>query len=122
MSITTTPSPTKEEKRAQKLEAKAKKKAIKEREKDKFHRLRHIEPYTRIVPYIMENRVGSQNFIFDKINMGPIDAYIKSKQEQGLTNFNLMHIIIASYVRTCSQRPAINRFIRGQKIYTRKKV
>ena len=68
------------------------------------------------------NKGFGQNFIFDKINMGPIDAYIKSKQEQGLTNFNLMHIIIASYVRTCSQRPAINRFIRGQKIYTRKKV
>lgn len=125
-STNTTPSPTKKELKAQekakRLELKRKKKEVKEREKDKFHRLRHIEPYTRIVPYIMENRIGSQNFIFDKINMASIDPYIKKKQEQGLVNFNLMHIIIASYVRTCSQRPAINRFIRGQKIYSRKKV
>lgn len=76
----------------------------------------------RLVPYIMEDRVGSQNFIFDKINMTQIDKYIKKKQDQGFKNFNLMHIIIAAYARTCSQRPAINRFIRGQKIYSRELV
>ncbi len=123
---TTLASPTKKElkaqRKAERLEKKRKKKEVKERERDKFRRLRTIEPYTRIVPYIMENRIGSQNFIFDKINMAPIDAYIKEKQESGLSHFNLMHILIASYVRTCSQRPAINRFIRGQKIYSRKKV
>lgn len=90
--------------------------------KDKIRRVRSISPMARIVPYIMENRIGSQNFIFDKIYLSKIDKYIKQKQEQGLKNFNLMHVIIAAYVRTCSQRPAINRFIRGQKIYTRRMV
>ena len=113
---------TKEEYKEQKRLAKIKKKEVKLREKDKFRRLRHITPFTRIVPYIMETRTGAQNFIFEKINMAPIDEYIKKKQEEGFANFNLMHILIATYVRACSQRPAINRFIRGQKIYTRKKV
>ena len=90
--------------------------------KDKFRRVRSISPMSRIVPYIMENRTGSQNFIFDKIYLSKIDKYIKQKQEEGLKNFNLMHVIIAAYVRTCSQRPPINRFIRGQKIYTRRMV
>lgn len=90
--------------------------------KDKFRRVKSISPMARIVPYIMEDRIGSQNFIFDKINLTKIDKYIKRKQEEGLKNFNLMHVIIAAYVRTCSQRPAINRFIRGQKIYTRRMV
>ena len=83
--------------------------------KNKIHRVRGISPMARLVPYIMEDRIGSQNFIFDKIGMTQIDKYIKKKQEQGLKNFNLMHIIIAAYARTCSQRPAINRFIRGQR-------
>lgn len=91
-------------------------------EKERIHRVRKIPPFTRLVPYIMENRCGSQNFVYDKINMGKIDKYIKQKQEEGLKNFNLMHVIIAAYVRACSQRPAINRFIRGQKIYSREKV
>ena len=90
--------------------------------KDKIRRVRGISPMARLVPYIMEDRVGSQNFIFDKIYLSKIDDYIKEKQAQGLKNFNLMHVIIAAYVRTCSQNPGINRFIRGQKIYTRRMV
>lgn len=90
--------------------------------KDKFRRVRGVSPMARLVPYIMEDRIGSQNFIFDKIYLSKIDKYIKKKQEEGLKNFNLMHVIIASYIRTCSQRPAINRFIRGQKIYSRRMV
>ena len=90
--------------------------------KDKFRRVKSISPMARLVPYIMENRIGSQNFIFDRIYLSQIDKYIRKKQQEGLKNFNLMHVIIAAYIRTCSQRPGINRFIRGQKIYTRRMV
>lgn len=117
-----TPKEKRLEKKKQKALAKQKKKEIKLREKDKFRRVRGVAPMTRLVPYIMETRNTSQNFIFDKINMDKIDDYIKEKQKNGLASFNLMHVILAAYVRACSQRPAINRFIRGQKIYTRKKV
>ncbi len=112
----------KAKKKADKKEQKLKKKERKLREKDKFHRVRGIVPYTRLIPYIMETRNTSQNFIFDSISMEKIDAYIKRKQEEGLTNLSLMHVIVGAYCRACSQRPAINRFIRGQKIYSRKKV
>ncbi|MBQ8393221.1 MAG: 2-oxo acid dehydrogenase subunit E2 [Clostridia bacterium] len=112
----------KAKRRAEKQEEKLKKKAKKLREKDKFRRVRKIAPYNRLIPYIMETRNTSQNFIFDTIDMEKIDKYIKRKQEEGLTNLTLMHIIVAAYCRTCSQRPALNRFIRGQKIYTRRKV
>ncbi len=118
--------PTKKELKMQRREERAlekrKKKQIKAYEKDKFRRVKGISPMSRLVPYIMENRCGAQNFIFDRINMPKIDEYIRKKQAEGLTNFNIMHIIIAAYVRACSQRPAINRFVRGQKVYTRKKV
>ena len=90
--------------------------------KNKVHRVRGVSPMASLIPYIMENRVGSQNFIFDKITLTPIEKFIKKKQDEGLKNFNIMHILIAAYVRTCSQRPAINRFIRGQKIYSRENV
>ncbi|MBQ2810188.1 MAG: hypothetical protein IJF11_04775 [Clostridia bacterium] len=112
----------KRQRKAERAEAKRKKKEIKEYERDKFRRVRTITPMARLTPYIMETRNTSQNFIFDRINMPKIDEYIKKKQAQGLTNFNIMHVILAAYTRACSQRPAINRFIRGQKVYTRKKV
>lgn len=90
--------------------------------RDKVRRVKSIPPVAKLEPYIMETRSGAQNFIFDKINLTQIDKYIKKKQEEGLKNFNLMHVIIAAYVRTCSQRPAVNRFIKGQRIYTRELV
>lgn len=87
--------------------------------KNKWRRVKSLTPYSRIVPYIMENRVGSQNFAYNEIDMDIVDKYLKKKQEEGLKGISLMHLIIAGYVRTVSQYPAINRFIRGQKIYTR---
>ena len=112
----------KAKRKEEKQELKRKKKERKLREKDKFRRVRRVAPYFRLIPYIMETRNTSQNFIFDTISMEKIDKYIKKKQEEGLTNLTLMHVIIAAYCRACSQRPAINRFIRGQKIYSRRKI
>lgn len=99
--------------------AKKEKKAKKQKE---FRRVKTISPMSMIVPYIMKNRVGAQNMISDKINVHKLDQYIKEKQEAGFKNITYMHVIIAAYVRLCSQRPAINRFIRGQRVYTRRNV
>jgi hypothetical protein len=39
-----------------------------------------------------------------------------------MTNFSFLHIFIAAYIRTISQRPGINRFVSGQKIYHRNNI
>ena len=36
-----------------------------------------------------------------------------------MMGFNLMYILIATYIRTLSQFPGLNRFIAGQEIYAR---
>ena len=36
-----------------------------------------------------------------------------------MKNFGLMHVILAAYIRTVSQRPYLNRFLSGQKVYAR---
>ena len=51
-----------------KEELKRLKKEKKLYEKDKIHKVKTITPMQRLVPYIMETRNTSQNFIFDKIN------------------------------------------------------
>ena len=83
----------KAKRKKEKQDEKRKKKERKLREKDKFHRVRKIAPYNRLIPYIMETRNTSQNFIFDSISMEKIDKYIKKKQDEGLTNLTLMHVI-----------------------------
>ena len=72
-----------------------------------------------VSPYIMVNRNTASNLFRDTIEITEIEKYIREKRKQGLKNFGIMHVIIAAYVRAIAQRPAINRFIAGQKIYAR---
>ena len=62
-----------------KKELKRLKKEKKLYEKDKIRRVKGIAPMARLVPYIMETRNTSQNFIFDRISMPKIDEYIRKK-------------------------------------------
>ena len=82
-------------------------------------RVKSLPPMSYVIPYIMKTRNTSMNYIRDSINIEKAEAYIKKKRQEGLTSFGMLHIFLAIYARTVSQTPGINRFIRGQKIYTR---
>lgn len=87
-----------------------------------FRRVKTISPMSAVIPFIMVNRTGSQNFISDSVDIEKVEKYIKEKQTQGIQNISMMHVMIAAYIRLVSQRPALNRFIRGQRVWTRKNV
>ena len=85
-------------------------------------RVRGLDPYDYVSPYIMVERCDAQNYFTDKFEVTNAERYVKEKREQGIKNFGLMHVILAAYVRTVSQRPYLNRFLSGQKIYARKDI
>ncbi|MBQ7014511.1 MAG: 2-oxo acid dehydrogenase subunit E2 [Clostridia bacterium] len=85
-------------------------------------RLRSLIPMSYVSPYIMKTRVTSSNYIRDKFDIEKAEEYIRKKREEGLKGFGMMHVIIASYIRVVSQRPGINRFIAGQRIYARNSI
>ena len=87
-----------------------------------FRRVKTISPMSAVIPFIMVNRTGSQNFISDSVDIEKVEKYIKEKQTQGMQNISMMHVMIAAYIRLVSQRPALNRFIRSQRVWTRKNV
>ena len=82
-------------------------------------RVRSLTAMSMVSPYIMVTRNTSSNFFRDTVEITEIEKYIRQKRKEGLSNFGIMHVIIAAYVRAISKRPAINRFIAGQKIYAR---
>ena len=87
-----------------------------------FRRVKSIPPMAAVVPFIMVNRTGAQNFIRDSFDVEKLEQYIREKKAEGMTDISMMHVMIAAYVRLVSQRPALNRFIRGQRVWTRKHV
>lgn len=88
-----------------------------------IRKVKSLSPMSVIVPFIMKKRNGSSNLMFDTINISKLEKYIREKQtDDGMKNLSMMHVLIAAYCRTVSQRPAINRFIRGQRVFTRRTV
>ena len=85
-------------------------------------RLRTLSPMSYVAPYIMKTRVTSSNYIKDRFDIETAEEYVREKREAGLKGFGLMHVIVASYIRVVSQRPGINRFIAGQRIFARNNI
>ena len=82
-------------------------------------KLRTIDPLTKFMPYVMSQRCDACNTYADMFDMTKTEQYCRERVKKGQTNFSFLHVMLAAYVRTVSQRPAINRFISGQKIYAR---
>lgn len=82
-------------------------------------KIRSLDPLNLVVPYIMKTRNDATNCITVTVDIENIEKYIKRKRAEGLKGFGLLHVMLATYVRTVAKRPGINRFVSGQKIFAR---
>ena len=83
------------------------------------YKVRTLDPMSRVSPYIMARRSDACNSFSDAIDLVKAEPFCRSKVKEGYTNFTILHILLAAYARLISQRPAVNRFISGQKVYHR---
>lgn len=83
-------------------------------------KIRSLDPMTYIAPVVMSRKNDSTNFFEFRIDMDPSREYIQKKRaEENMQGFGFMHVITSAYIRMISQKPAMNRFIAGNKIYQR---
>ncbi len=85
-------------------------------------RLRTVNPVWRVSPYIMLTRNTSSNFLHDKMECTALDAYVRVKRQQGLRGFGALHVVLAAYARCVARYPGVNRFISGQRAYSRQEI
>ena len=81
--------------------------------------IRSTPAIDRIGPYIMVNRTGANNLFSESVEITEVEKYVRRKRQEGLHGFGISHVIIAAYVRTVAKYPALNRFVAGQKVYSR---
>lgn len=81
-------------------------------------RLRHVDPFFLILPFILKNRLDSQNLFAADVDLDAVEEFIK-KHKQDMPDLSIMHVIVAALVRVISQRPRINRFIVWNKLFAR---
>lgn len=81
----------------------------------------HVDPLTRLLPYIMLTRndalVNSTQYVESEV----LSDYIRKKRDEGL-RITHMELMIAAFVRVVSQMPQFNRYIVGRKLYARKEL
>ena len=96
---------------------------------DKYHptwgdrsdgrRIRTLHPMAQITSYFQWERNICSNFFEESFEITHIDRYIRQKRREGLTDFGITHVLLAAYVRGIAKYPQLNRFIAGQKVYSR---
>jgi len=82
-------------------------------------RVRTLPAMSQVSPYIMVRRNESANLFAESFEITHIDRYIRQKRRDGYTNFGIMHVMLAAYCRGVCKFPAMNRFLSGQKVYSR---
>lgn len=103
--------------------------AIREDNDGKFHPawgdridgrlVRTAQVMEQVTAYFMPDRTGANNLFSESAEITELERYIRQKRREGLTGFSITHAVLAAYVRTVAQYPALNRFIAGQRIYSR---
>lgn len=82
-------------------------------------RVRTAPAMEQITAYFMPNRNGANNLFSESVEITELERYVRRKRREGLPNFGMSHVIMAAYVRTVAKYPALNRFIAGQKVFSR---
>ena len=82
-------------------------------------KVRTLAPMAQITMYFQWERNICSNFFEDSFEITHIDRYIRQKRREGLTDFGITHVLLAAYVRGVAKYPQLNRFISGQKVYSR---
>jgi len=85
------------------------------------HKLRKVDPFFRIIPHLMTERNDAQIFFDERVYLENSQKLIRQLRKEGY-KVGFLHIVLATMVRTISQKPRVNRFVRGRKTYARNEI
>ncbi len=82
-------------------------------------RVRSLDPMSQITAFFQVERNTCSNLYEDAFEISNIERYIRQKRREGYTDFGITHVLLAAYVRGVAKYPQLNRFISGQKVFSR---
>jgi len=70
----------------------------------------------------MRTRVDAHDYFTERVDIGKAESWLRSLRDRGHPGIGYLHLWIAALVRTMSQKPRLNRFVAGQRIYARNEI
>ncbi len=84
--------------------------------------LRTLPAFNKFVPYIMPQRNDRFVHYEEAFEVSAVDRRLRQLRTEGYKGIGMLHFLIATYVRTASMLPGINRFVAGRRIYAHKDI
>ena len=87
--------------------------------------LRDIDPFMRFFPFIMQKRNESAIYFKQEIDITEMKAFLHRRNHEAAATgvgvkMTLFHIVMAGLIRIAAERPQMNRFVIGRRVYQRK--
>ena len=81
--------------------------------------LRSLPGFAKFIPFIMPQRNDRFIHYEESFEITKLDRRLRELRVQGYKGIGILHFIIATYIRTVSMLPGINRFVVGRRIDAR---
>ena len=82
--------------------------------------LRDLDSMHFIVPLLYPNRCDNEAYIFERIDLTNLNAYLAKKNEgDPKYPLKMFYVIVAAAAKACHLRPKMNRFIANKNVYQR---
>lgn len=82
--------------------------------------VRDVPAYRRIMPHIMRGRNESAVFFEQRIDAQAALAFVDEWNAAGKTKISFFHLLVWALIQTFHERPRLNRFTRGGRLYQRR--
>lgn len=74
----------------------------------------------RMIPYVMDKRNESIVFYDQKVNVEKLDLFLENFEKKTGRKITYMPLIVWAVVQVMKERPRLNRFVAGRRIYQRR--
>lgn len=84
-------------------------------------RLKHFDPMYTVAAHVMAKRSDAMNMITIDIPCEPMQQYINDSRKKGRPISHLA-LVLAAYIRTMAEFPALNRFVVNKRVFARNEI
>ena len=83
-------------------------------------RVRNLDAMHVFTPYLLPNRTDNEAFVNETVDATALSAFIAEKNASNPDyKYTIFHAVTAAIAKTVYQRPKLNRFIQGRRLYER---
>ncbi len=86
-------------------------------------RVRGLDAMHVFMPYLLPNRTDNEAFINEQVDLSALNAFLEKKNAENPDyKYTIFHAVTAALAKTIYQRPKLNRFISGRRLYERNEI